>query len=74
MMGRLFTRDFWHLEKALTATSMMVVVLLIFAGFVTIGERFGWVAGSVFAAAALSACIWFVIKFVPFSEYRKRKP
>lgn len=73
-MSRIQLPDLWHLEKALTASAMMAAVLLIVAGFVTIGDSYGFLAGSVFAAAALSACIWIIIKFVPLSEYRAKKP
>lgn len=72
-MRRIQLPDLWHLEKTLTAVAMIVIVILIVAGFVTIGDRFGFVAGSAFAAAALSACIWIIVKFVPVSEYRKKK-
>ncbi|MNU58948.1 hypothetical protein D3C71_480980 [compost metagenome] len=73
-MRRIQLPDLWHLEKALTAVAMIATVLLIITCFVTIGDRFGFVAGSVFAAAALSACIWIIIKFVPLSDYRAKKP
>lgn len=73
-MRRIQLPDLWHLEKALTVAAMMATVLLMVAGFVTISDRFGLVAGSVFAVAALSACIWIIIKFVPLSEYRAKKP
>jgi hypothetical protein len=73
MIGRLLPRDLWHLEKALTATAMMGAVLLTVTGFVSIGERLGWIAGSIFAAVALSVCIWIIVRFVPLSECTGRK-
>lgn len=72
-MGRLFPRDLWHLEKALTVTAMMAADLLMVAGFVSISDRFGWVAGIAFAVTALSAGIWVILKFIPLSEYLGRR-
>lgn len=72
-MKRWFTvPDLWHLEKAITTLAMVVTVLAIFGGYVTIGNRFGWLAGSLFALLALVAAAWIVIRFIPLSEYRKR--
>lgn len=73
-MRRIQLPDLWHLEKALTAVAMIATVLLIFAGFVIVTDRYGSVAGSVFAFSALSACIWIIIKFVPISEYKRKRP
>jgi len=64
--------DLWHLEKALTATGLMAAVLVVFAVFVVIGERAGWLAAILFAVTAMSGCVWIIVRFIPFSEHRKK--
>jgi len=64
--------DLWHLEKALTATGLMAAMLAVFAVFVAIGERVGWFAAGLFAVTALAGCVWIIVRFIPFSEHRKK--